>query len=144
MNWMAIVWFILLIGFLAVEAGTVSLVSSWFAAGALAALIISMLGGELWLQAVVFLTVSTVLLILLRPIVRKYIKPRQIKTNVDAVTGTQGLVTETVDNIAATGQVKLGAVVWTARSTSGQPIAPGTLVKVDQVEGVKVFVTEVQ
>ena len=46
--------------------------------------------------------------------------------------------------MSATGQVKLGGMYWTARSTDGHPIAEGTLVKVDKVEGVKVFVTTVK
>lgn len=144
MNWLAIVWFALLVLFVAMEAATVTLVSSWFAGGALAAMIVSLLGGELWLQAVVFVTVSAVLLISLRPLVRKYLKPKLVKTNVDAVIGTQGLVTEAIDNVEATGQVKLGAMEWTARSTTGHPIAKDTLVQADRIEGVKVFVSPVK
>ena len=49
-----------------------------------------------------------------------------------------------VENLTAAGQVKLGAMEWTARSTSGDPIAVGTRVKVDRIEGVKVFVTPVE
>ena len=40
--------------------------------------------------------------------------------------------------------MKLGAMVWTARSSSGETIPEGTLVKVDRIEGVKVFVTAVE
>lgn len=144
MNVMAIVWFVLLLLFMAAEAATVTLVSTWFAGGALAAMIISLLGGELWLQAVVFITVSAVLLISLRPLAAKYLKPKQVKTNVDAVISSKGLVTQAIDNMSAQGQVKLGAMEWTARSSSGDPIAEGTLVVVDKVEGVKVFVTPVE
>ena len=49
-----------------------------------------------------------------------------------------------ISNIAATGQVKLGAMPWTARSTDGTPIETGTLVRVDRVEGVKAFVSPVR
>ena len=55
--------------------------------------------------------------------------------------GAQGLVTEPIDNVSYQGQVKLGAMTWTARSTSGAPISAGTQVTVDRVEGVKVFVS---
>lgn len=144
MNYMAIVWFVLLLIFGAAEAATPTLVSIWFAGGSLAAMIVSLLGGEIWLQAVVFVTVSAVLLISVRPMTKKYLKPTLVKTNVDAVVGSRGLVTEPVDNITAQGQVKLGAMEWSARSTDGNPIEQGTLVQVDRVEGVKVFVTEVK
>lgn len=141
MNWAAIIWLVLMVVFLVVEASTVTMVSLWFAAGALAALVISLLGGAVWLQVVFFIVVSGILLALLRPLVRKYITPGVTKTNVDAVIGSAGYVTANIDNLSASGQVKLGTMVWTARSTSGEPIPAGTLVRVDKIEGVKAFVS---
>ena len=143
MNWAGVVWFLLMVFFILLEAGTVALVSTWFAAGALAAMIIALCGGGLWLQCVVFLVISVVLLISLRGFLRKHITPKQIKTNVDSIVGTEGLVTATIDNLASTGQVKLGGMEWSARSTSGEVIQPGERIRVDRVEGVKVFVTPV-
>lgn len=141
MNWAAVCWLILMVVFLVTEASTVTMVSLWFAAGSLVALIVSLLHGALWLQITLFLVVSAILLTLLRPLVRKHITPKLTRTNVDAVVGTTGLVTASIDNVTASGQVKLGAMVWTARSASGDPIPEGTLVRVDKIEGVKVFVT---
>ncbi len=137
------VWFGLLILFIAVEAATVGMVSAWFAAGALAALIVALIGAEMWLQVLVFITVSAVALALLRPIVKKHFTPRLTRTNVDALVGKTCLCVTAIDNAASTGQVKIGDVEWTARSTTGEPIAAGTQVKVDRVEGVKVYVTPV-
>ena len=136
MNWASILWLVLLVVFLAAEAATVSMVSLWFAVSALVALLVALLGGPGWLQGTLFLVISAVLLALLRPIVRRYISPRITATNVDSVIGSTGLVTAAIDNVSAAGQVKLGAMEWTARSTSGQPIPVGTLVKVDRIEGV--------
>ena len=144
MNWEAIFWFIAMVGFLLAEAATVTLVSIWFAAGALVAIAVAMLGGSLGLQVVLFLATASVLLISLRGIVRKYIHPRITKTNVDSVIGTVGVVTTPVNNIAALGQVKLGSMEWSARSTNGSHLNAGTLVRVDRVEGVKVFVSPVE
>ena len=144
MNWAAILWLVLLIVFLVVEAVTVTLVSLWFAAGALAALLVSFFGAAIWLQVLVFLAVSAIALAALRPVARKYIRPKITATNVDAVIGSTGLVTVAVDNVTAAGQVKLGAMVWSARSTSGDPIPEGTLVRADRIEGVKVFVSPVE
>ena len=93
------------------------------------------------LLLVVFLAVSAGLLLALRPLVKKYLSPKLTATNVDSVVGSTGLVTAAIDNVSAVGQVKLGAMEWTARSTSGQPIPAGTLVKVDRIEGVKAFVS---
>ena len=144
MNWAAIVWLVLMVLFLATEAGTVSVVSLWFAVGALAALSASLLGAPGWLQGALFLAVSAGLLALLRPLVKRYVSPKITATNVDSVIGSTGRVTAAIDNVSAAGQVKLGAMEWTARSTSGEPIPAGTLVKVDRIEGVKAFVTPVQ
>lgn len=144
MEWMAFVWFGLLVLFLWVEASTVTMVSAWFALGALAAMTAGLTGAELWLQVVLFFAVSTVFLLLLRPLARKYFTPKIVKTNVDSVIGSQGKVLEGIDNVSATGRVKLGGMEWSARSTDGESIAPDTLVTVDKVEGVKVFVTPVK
>ena len=141
MNWAACIWLILMVVFLAAEASTVTLVSLWFAAGALAAMVVSLTGGGIGFQTFVFLAVSVVLLTALRPLLRKYITPKLTKTNIDSVIGATGYVTASINNVTAEGQVKLGAMYWTARSTSGEPIPEGTLIRADRIEGVKVFVS---
>ena len=139
MNTAAIVWFALMVVFLIAEGVCpFHLISVWFSVGALAAVVVSLLGGAVWL------VVSAGLLIALWPISRKLLQPKAIRTNVDALIDSQGYVTADIDNLTATGQVKLGAMEWTARSTTGDPIKAGTLVKVDRIEGVKAFVTEVK
>lgn len=142
MNWAAIIWLGLLVVFLLAEAACpIHLVSIWFAVGALVAAVISLLNGAVWLQVVAFFLVSGALLALLWPLVKKYMTPKLTRTNVDSVIGSTGFVSETIDNESAKGQVKLGAMVWTARSTSGEAIPEGTLVRADRIEGVKVFVS---
>ncbi len=142
MNWAAIIWLGLMVTFLIVEACCpIHLVSIWFAAGSLVAVLASLLGASIGLQIALFLVVSGALLALLWPFIRKFLNPKLVKTNVDSVIGTTGRVTAAIDNVAATGQVKLGAMYWTARSTTGDPIPEGTLIVADRVEGVKVFVS---
>ena len=144
MNWAAILWLILMVVLLIAEASTVTLVSLWFAGGALAALLASLLGGALWLQATLFVAVSCALLAALWPLVRKYLNPKVTATNVDSLIGAIAIVTEDIHNIEATGHVKLNGMPWTARSADGRPIPAGTLIQVDHVEGVKVIVTPVK
>ena len=141
MNWAAIIWLGLTVAFLIAEAATVTVISLWFAAGSLVAMTMALLGGAVWLQVLTFLVVSAVALTALRPLVRKYLTPKLTATNIDSVIGSIGIVTATIDNIGATGQVKLNGMEWTARSTSGEPIAAGSKVRVDRIEGVKVFVS---
>ena len=144
MNWAAVFWLILMVAFLILEASTVTLVSTWFALGSLAAILVSLMNASVWIQVTIFILVSAIALSALRPLVRKHINPKLTKTNVDAVVGSTGLVTVAIDNVSAVGQVKLGAMHWTARSTTGQPIEEGALVKVDRIEGVKAFVSLVE
>lgn len=142
MNWAAITWLAIMVVLLIVEAACpIHLVSIWFAAGALVAMIISMLGGELWLQIISFCIVSGALLAGLWPFIRKVLNPHLTKTNVDAIIGKEGIVTADIDNLNAVGQVKLGGMEWTARSTSGENIPAGTRITVDRIEGVKAFVS---
>ena len=144
MNWAAVIWLVMMVLFIWMEASTVTMVSLWFAAGALASMIVALLGGQIWLQAMIFLTVSGVLLLLLRPLAKKYFTPRITSTNVDAIVGVEGLVIKEINNTLAEGQIKLNGLEWSARSTSGDTIAVGKQVRVDRIEGVKVFVSPVE
>ena len=137
------IWLAMAVLFLVLEATTVTMVSLWFAGGCLAALLVAATGGGWGFQVFTALAVSALLLACLRPIARKHFTPKLTKTNVDAVIGAQGYVTADIDNMAATGTVKLGAMEWTARSADGSLIPKGTLVKVEKIEGVKAFVSSV-
>ena len=141
MNPMATVWLVLLILSLVAEGASAAVTSIWFAAGALVAMVAAMLNAQLWLQILLFMAVSIALLLSLRPLLKKYITPKKVRTNIESVIGSQGIVTETIDNIAATGRVKLGGMEWSARSASGEVIEPGAVIMVEKIEGVKVFVT---
>ena len=136
------IWLALMVVFLIVEAAcAIHLVSIWFAVGSLAAMVVSLLGGPVWLQILLFTVVSAGLLACLWPFTKKFLRPHLTKTNVDSVIGSQGYVTADIDNVHARGQIKLNGMEWTARSTDGSPIPTGTLVKVDRIEGVKAFVS---
>ena len=140
----AIIWLVLMVVFLIAEAVTVATISLWFAAGALVALLVSLLGLQVWLQVVLFLLVSGVLLACLRPMVKRHFTPKLTRTNVDAIVGTRAVVTAEIDNVCAAGQVKLNGMDWSARSATGEIIPAGTQVRVERVEGVKLFVTPVE
>jgi len=144
MNWEAIFWLVAMVIFIAAEAMTVTLVSIWFALGALGAILVALLGGGLMLQVTVFLALAIVLLLCLRGLVRKHFTPRLTRTNVDSIIGSTGIVVTPVNNIAALGQVSIGGMEWSARSTNGSHIPAGATVKVDRIEGVKVFVSLVE
>ena len=137
---MTIFWLAAFIVFAIGEAVTVGLDSVCFAVGALAALFATALGAGLWLQITVFLGVSALALALFKPLSSKFLKPRVSATNADRVIGSAALVTETIDNTQAKGQVKVNGQVWSARSAQDIVIPAGTDVKVLRIEGVKVIV----
>lgn len=137
---MTIFWLIAFFVFAVGEAVTVGLVSVWFAVGALAAMFATALGAGLWLQVTVFLGISALALALFKPLSSKILKPRVSATNADRVIGSAALVTETIDNTQAQGQVKVKGQIWSARSAQDIVIPAGRDVKVLRIEGVKVIV----
>ncbi len=139
-----IVWLVLLVVFLGVEAATLGLASIWFAGGSLIGLIAAALHAPVWLQIILFLTTSLVLLFFTRPIAVKYFNKSRAKTNVQGVIGKQAIVVSEIDNLHGTGQVTVGGQQWTARSSAeGEVIPVGAVVVVDAISGVKLMVHDI-
>ena len=134
-------WVVALVVFLIVEAVTAGLVSIWFVFGSLVALICAALGAAVWLQIFWFVIVSVATLVLTRPLVKRYVDSRSVATNADRSIGRTAVVTERIDNLAATGAVQLSGVIWTARSTDDAlTIESGEHVIIRAIEGVKLIV----
>ena len=144
MDWSAAFWLVCIVVFLIMESSTVALVSIRFAAGAFAALVASLCGAVFWLEMVLFIGIAVLALAALRPMLKKFITPKMVKTNVDAIVGQQGKVIADIDNLQSQGTIKLGAMEWSARSTDGSVIQAGAVVQVDKIEGVKAFVSAVK
>lgn len=137
---LSIIWLIVMVVCLVVEISTLGLTSIWFAGGALLALIISLIGGPVWLQALVFFVTSIVLLVFTRPLATKYFNKNRTKTNVESISGKQAIVTETIDNLKGTGQIVTDGMEWTARSLDASIIEEGCVVTIEKIEGVKAIV----
>ena len=137
---MTIIWIAAIIIFGIAEAATAGLVSIWFVAGAVAALVATELGAALWLQFATFLVVSILALTATRPLARKMLDKTIVPTNADRVLHHEAKVTETVDNENATGAVYIDGKTWTARSDSGEIIEKGKMAKIVRMEGVKLYV----
>lgn len=133
-------WLAMLILFAIAEASTSALISLWFVGGSLVALLVTLFGAPIWLQAVCFVAASTVLLFCLRPLAKKYVNPRKIATNTESYIGKVVLVTEDIDNLQGKGAVKLSGVEWTALSADGKPIEKDTPVRIVRVESTKLCV----
>lgn len=114
----------------------------WFALGAGAATIAALLGLNIDWQTIIFLLVSFLLVLFTRPIVQRFAHRRDanVKTNLEAIEGKLGLVTEQIDNVVGTGQVRLQGETWSARSVGGEHFAVGTRVTIVGVDGVRLVV----
>jgi membrane protein implicated in regulation of membrane protease activity len=124
-----------------IEAVTAGLVSIWFVMGAAAALLAAILGIGTTVQILLFIAVSAAALVMTRPLVRRYTQGKSVPTNADRVLGQTAKVTEAINNENSTGAVYVDGKTWTARTTDGDVIPVGTLVQIERMEGVKLFVT---
>ena len=136
-----LIWLIIIVCFAAFEAATVGLVAIWFGIGALVAMVFAAFGAQLWLQIVVFLVVSIIMLIFTKPAAQRFLKGKGESTNYDKIIGKTGYVLETIDNNLAVGQIKVLGQVWTARNVVEDISIPkDQKVKVVSISGVKAIV----
>lgn len=136
----SICWLAVFVLLIVIELVTMGLTTIWFAGGAVAGFIASMLGANVVIQAVVFFVVSIVLLIFTRPFAVRYVNSNKTKTNIDGLIGQEALVLEEINNIRETGCARLEGKEWTARSVDDTVIPADTVVIVERIEGVKLIV----
>ena len=136
----SICWLAVFVLLIVIELATMGLTTIWFAGGAVAGFIASMLGANVVIQAVVFFVVSIVLLIFTRPFAVRYINSNKTKTNIDGLIGQEALVLEEINNIRETGCARLEGKEWTARSVDDTVIPADTVGIVERIEGVKLIV----
>ncbi len=134
------IWLALMVLFILVEAATAGLTTIWFAGGALAAFLAALVGGDLVVQVILFVLVSLLLLIFTRPLVKKYLNGRTLKTNADSLIGRTAVVSEEISNLRATGTIMIDGMSWTARSESEEEIPVGAEVRIREIRGVKCIV----
>ena len=144
-QFMWIVWLVLLVLMILVEAMGPALVSIWFAIGALAALIVSFIPGVAWwIEVIVFIVISTITLLAVRPISKRYFKRNVIKSNVDSLVGKRGVLQKEVSPFNA-GLCKINDVVWTAVSGNDKDtISEGSIVEVVAIAGNKLIIKKVE
>lgn len=92
------------------------------------------------LQILIFVAVSGVSLIATRPFVQRVLNVHPVSTNADRYIGKIGIVTVTIDNSKASGQINVLGSVWTARSADDTVIESGKRVRVESIDGVKLIV----
>lgn len=138
-------WLIVLIACLVIEACTTQLLTIWFAAGSIGALVAAALGLNEIVQLGVFVVLSFVLLLLLRPMVRNVFRLRQDRTNADRILDQTAVVIQTIDERNGSGQIRLMGQIWTARALQNDEIiSEGETVVVRRISGVKAIVERLE
>lgn len=143
MSGIMIFWLVAVIVFALIELATIQLVAIWLSVGGVLALLAASFDLPVPAQFGVFIVVSGVLLLLTRPLVRRFVRQKKVRTNADRNIGATARVTQDIDNAAGTGSAVISGVPWTARSADGAVIPAGAQVRVERIEGVRLIVTPV-
>ncbi len=137
-----VLWLVVAIAMALIEAFSLGLITLWFVVGALVAFIADLLGASLVVQIVLFLIVSVLCLVLLRPVFVTY--RERGRAAEPTVVGERGVVCERIDNARLSGRVEMpDHMTWTARSFDGTPIEVGVPVIVVSQESIKLIVRPV-
>jgi membrane protein implicated in regulation of membrane protease activity len=144
-TWMWAIWLSVFVLALIIEAVGTDLVSVWFAAGALVALIVSLFPDVAWwVELVIFMVISIACLLCFRPLVHKYLRRDLMSSNIDEMKGKKGLLVEKID-LLHHGVCKINDVRWTAIAQDDKEKIPaGSIVEVLAVSGNKLIVKKVK
>lgn len=138
--YLVFVWGFICVLAVVLELVTASLVSIWFAAGALAAMILAFFGVSPGMQALVFLILSLLVMGLFRSGVRARFFQEREALNAGRVKGKEALVKQRIDNVRGTGIVIVEGIEWTARAVAPGVIEEGSRVLIEEIQGVKLLV----
>lgn len=144
--WHIIFWAILAVVLIGSEIATVQLISVWFAAGSLAAFISSFFGIDFYIQVIIFIAVSILLLLVTRPFVKKFLNSGgHVKTNSDSIVGKECVVKEEISNQIGTGRVFVDGLTWAAKSAvPDQIFKENEVCVVTDIQGVTLIVKSSQ
>ena len=130
--------------FFIIEIATVGFLVFWFGIGALIAMVVSIFVPNVYIQALVFIVSSTLLIFFTKPFVNKFVnKEKTIATNAYSIIGRTGIVTIEINDLKGTGQVKIGGETWSAKTLSEETIPENTEIEVVKIDVVKAIVQKV-
>lgn len=140
---MIIVWAIVIVATLIIEFETANLVSIWFSAGALAAIVANLFGLDAWIQIIIFVVISAIFVIATRPFVKKMSDNQTVPTNSDRLIGMTAIVTKEIPEDEK-GEVKAAFQKWPAISKNNKSFSVGEKVLIVEISGNKLVVEELQ
>lgn len=123
------------------EIFTVGFLIFWFGIGALLTMLASLFITNIFIQALIFIVSSTVLLFLTKPLINKFVVKKTVPTNVYEIIGKKGIITQEISSVHSKGQVKVGNETWTA--VSEETLSLNTEIEVIKVDGVKLVVKSI-
>jgi len=137
------IWLSIFVLALIVEFATSELVSVWFCAGSLGALIFTFIPGvPFFVEIIVFFVISATLLFALRPLSRKLMAKKigDTSMNIDAIIGKKGIIIKPIKPLES-GEVRIDSVIWTCLSEDDdETILNESVVKVTKVVGNRLYV----
>lgn len=136
-----VVWLIIFAAMVGIELLSLGLTTIWFAGGAIVSLVASAAGAGVNVQIILFIVVSMILLVLVRPWAQKHFNHDRIRTNAQSLIGQSAVVMEEINNMKAQGRVLVRGQEWSARNAAGDEIiSKDTQVKIKEISGVKLMV----
>ena len=137
------IWLGIIIAAIVIEVITVDLVSVWFAAGGIIALILCLLGINQSIQIAAFIIIAIITAVVVRPIAKKYMRGNIERTNFDRVIGKHGLITKKI-TADTKGEVKVMSTLWLASSIDNTTINEGDYCEILAVEGAHLVVKKIE
>ena len=134
------IWLIIAGLFIIIETFTSGFLIFWFGIGALVSMIISIFIEDIFIQTIIFIISSVILIFATKPFVKKFTNSQTISTNINSLIGKTGIVVKEIDNLASVGQVKVNGELWSAKSIDNQIISENTKVEIIKIDGVKLIV----
>lgn len=137
---MIFVWLGIAIVALIIELNTTDLSSIWATVGGVITAIVAIWCHIIWVQIIIFLVISILGILLIRPYVKRYVKRNEIETNVDSLIGKKAICVDDIgpDNV---GACKIDGKIWSAIAKDETNIInAGQKVEVLSIDGVKLIV----
>lgn len=149
MDWLTenfwLFWLGIAIILAAIEVATVDFVFIMFAGGALAGAVAAALGAPFPLQVVVAVSTGLLLLLTVRPIVKRQFTDGEVDHHIgaSALVGREARVLQAVTD--SDGRIKLAGETWSARLAEGTTtvVGPGSEVRVIAIHGATAIVAPV-
>ena len=138
---MVVAWIIVALGMAVVEIATVAFYAAFLTVGALAAALVALFGADVFMQAIVFLLVSVIGIVAIRPIMLRRRGPRVV-SGAAGMVGKTVVVTDAISGDHGRGHVEVAGERWPAVSEDGKAIKADSNVTVVEIRGATLVVRQ--